>query len=210
MRFVLGSSSPARLATLQRAGVNPEVLDPQVDEDAVSAPSVSELVAALADLKGADVLNRLNELPSSTRPLSAAPTVVVACDTMLEFEGQPHGKPGSPERAIVRWYRMRGHQGVLHTGHHMSRVDPDGSVRTMTRVATTVVTFADLTDAEIAAYASSGEPERVAGAFTIDALGGAFITRIEGDPHNVVGISLPLVRQMLLDLGLSWFALWDQ
>lgn len=210
MRFVLGSSSPARLATLQRAGVRPEVLDPEVDEDAVTAASVSQLTATLAELKGTNVLGRLDELPSPPSLVPAAPTVIVACDTMLEFEGQPVGKPGTPERAIVRWYRMRGHQGVLHTGHHVIRVDPDGTVRASTRVGTTVVTFADLTDAEIAAYAASGEPERVAGAFTIDGLGGAFITRIDGDPANVIGISLPLVRQMLLDLGLSWHTLWDQ
>lgn len=171
--------------------------------------TTAELVATLAELKGADVRERLSELPNASQQAAGSPTVIVACDTLLEFEGQTFGKPGTPERAIVRWYRMRGHQGVLHTGHHMIRIDPDGAVRTITRVGTTVVTFADLTDAEIAAYAASGEPERVAGAFTIDGLGGAFVTRIEGDPHNVIGISLPLVRQMLLDLGLSWSSLWD-
>lgn len=127
---------------------------------------------------------------------------------MLEFEGRPHGKPGSAQEAILRWRRMRGQTGVLHTGHHVSVWDAAGNRRRISRVASTTVTFADLTDAEIAAYAATGEPERVAGGFTTDSYGGPFVTRMEGDPHNVVGISLPLVRQMLLDLGVQWHTLW--
>lgn len=199
MRFVLASSSPARLTTLRKAGVQPEVLVPDVDESAVAAPSPRELVAELARVKADAVLPRLDDEPGQL--------VLVACDTMLELDGKSYGKPGSPEAAERRWQAMRGRQALLHTGHDLV-VQRDGVRHRVNRVATTSVTFADLDDDEIRAYAATGEPQKVAGAFTIDSLGGPFVTRIEGDPHNVVGISLPLVRQMLLDLGVAWHTLW--
>lgn len=200
MRLVLASKSPARLLTLRQAGLFPEVLVSHVDESQFHADKVSQLVVKLASAKGEAVVASLGtQLPETT--------VVVACDSILELDGQPWGKPGTAERAIQRWYRMRGRSATLFTGHHIVLIEPD-RVRRSTRVASTIVTFADLSDAEIAAYAGSGEPEKVAGGFTIDGLGGAFVTRVEGDPHNVVGISLPLVRQMLLDLGIAWHTLW--
>lgn len=205
MRFILASKSPARRETLRRAGLRPEVLVSGVDEDRVHADKPADLVALLAEAKGDAVAATLRV---------HEPTAMVACDSLLEFEGRPNGKPGSAQEAITRWKRMRGQSGVLHTGHQVSvwvhGQDGNWMRTTMTRVASTTVTFADLTDAEIAAYAATGEPERVAGGFTTDAYGGPFVTRMSGDPHNVVGISLPLVRQMLLDLGVQWHTLWPK
>ncbi|HET9128074.1 MAG TPA: Maf family protein [Propionibacteriaceae bacterium] len=201
MRLVLASMSPARLATLRQAGLRPDVIYSDVEEDGFEADSVAELTAVLAREKGEAVVEKLGtSLPE--------PTVIVACDSMLELDGHPWGKPLTDDEALARWYRMRGRSATLHTGHHIVLVEP-GGVRRSTRVASTLVTFADLTDAEIGAYVATGEPQRVAGAFTIDGWGGAFVTRVEGDPHNVVGISLPLVRQMLIDFGIAWHTLWQ-
>lgn len=174
-----------------------------MDEDAVQHSGGPELTAELARRKGEAVLESLRRAGRLDEPL-----VVLACDSMLEVEGRVYGKPGTQDAAIVRWYRMRGRQGLLYTGHYAAVALGPDDVRHQVRVAETGVTFADLTDAEIAAYAATGEPQRVAGGFTIDGYGGAFITRVTGDPHNVVGISLPLVRQMLLDLGVAWHPLW--
>lgn len=204
-RLVLASSSPARLNSLRAAGLNPEVIAPTVDESSITESDPAELTRTLARLKGEEVLTRvLAESHDFTRPL-----VLLACDSMLEIEGRVHGKPGTAEAAVVRWYRMRRRQGLFFTGHYAAVVTAPSHVRSQVRVATTTVTFADLTDAEIAAYAATGEPQRVAGAFTIDGFGGAFVTSIQGDPHNVVGLSLPLVRQMLIDMGIGWHQLWD-
>lgn len=203
--MILGSSSPARLQSLRQAGIDPEVIVPEVDEEAVRLPGAPELTAELARLKGESIIERLRADGGLDEPL-----VLISCDSMLEIEGRVHGKPGTQEAAIVRWYRMRGRQGILHTGHYVALALGPDDIRSQVRVAATGVTFADLTDAEIAAYAATGEPQRVAGGFTIDGFGGPFVTRITGDPHNVVGISLPLVRQMLLDLGVAWHGLWRQ
>lgn len=204
-QVILGSSSPARLLSLQQAGIEPEVIEPDADEDSIEHTNATEVTGARARLKGESVLQQLQAAGRLTEPL-----VLLACDSMLDVEGRIYGKPGTPEAAIVRWYRMRGRQGVLYTGHHTAVIRGPHDITHQVRVAQTGVTFADLTDAEIAAYAATGEPQRVAGGFTIDGYGGAFITRISGDPHNVVGISLPLVRQMLLDLGVAWHSLWNQ
>lgn len=196
MRLILASQSPARLSLLRRAGLDPEVIVSGFDEDSVSHPDPGRLANLLATAKGTTVLPQVD-----------GDAILLACDSVLEFDGRARGKPGSPERVMQQWRRMRGGQGVLHTGHFVW-VSRDGQVRSASRVASTVVKFADVSDAELEAYAHTGEPERVAGGFTIDGLGGAFITGIEGDPHNVVGLSLPLVRQMLLDLGVAWHTLW--
>ncbi|MFC2641145.1 MAG: Maf family protein [Propionibacterium acidifaciens] len=202
MQLILASSSRARLETLRAAGLQPVPIRPETDETARIDESVSELTCRLAREKGEDVLRILRE-----QDLLGAATVLLACDTMLEFEGHTYGKPGTRASVVSRWMRMRGRQGVVHTGHYVA-VLRDGTMRQATREAVTVLSFADLTEQEIADYAATGEPEGVAGGFTIDSFGGPFITRIEGDPHNVVGISLPLVRQILLDLGVAWFDLW--
>jgi septum formation protein len=132
--------------------------------------------------------------------------VVLGCDSVLDLDGQALGKPGAPDEAVRRWRAMRGRSGVLHTGHCL-RDTATGNVAAAT--ASTTVHFADVTDAEITAYVATGEPLHVAGAFTVDGLGGAFVTGIEGDHHNVVGLSLPLVRDLMAELGRSWTDLWS-
>lgn len=198
IRVVLASASPARLFTLRRAGVRCEVIVSGVDESTVSAPTPRDLVATLAQMKGHAVLPGLEV---------GGETVVLACDSMLEFAGRAWGKPGSDAEAVRLLLRIRGGTGRLLTGHYVARLLP-GSRRELVRTAETVVRFADLADEEIDAYVATGEPAHVAGGFTIDALGGPFVAQVTGDPHNVVGLSLPLVRVMLADLGVAWPSLW--
>ena len=193
-RLVLASQSPARLATLRSAGLSPEVVVSGVDESAVALTDPAELSLELARRKAIAVAGVVG--PGA---------LVVGCDSVLELDGAAHGKPGSAEEAVARWRRMRGRSGVLHTGHWV--VDT-GFRRELGRGARTTVRFATLTDEEIEAYVGSGEPLHVAGAFTLDGLGGAYVTGIEGDPHNVVGISLPLLRELLGELGTAWHSLW--
>ena len=188
MRFVLASASPARLRTLRSAGLAPEVIVSGVDEDAITAGSARELVQALADAKAEAVADTL----------AAEPALVLGCDSLLEFDGLALGKPEDRAEAEARWRRMRGGRGVLHTGHCL--IDAGRHRRAVATVATTV-RFADVSDAEIAAYCASDEPLHVAGAFTIDGLGGWFVEAIEGDHHNVVGLSLPALRGMLAELA---------
>ncbi|WP_084648492.1 Maf family protein [Acidipropionibacterium thoenii] len=197
-RFVLASRSPARLATLRSAGIDPEVRVSGADETRRPGEPATELTARLARLKADSVVGALE---------ITGPTIVVACDSVLDLDGRVLGKPHTAETAMQWWYRLRGRSGVMVTGHHILLIGGSGSQQA-TRVGQTTVTFADLTDREVRSYAETGEPQRVAGAFTLDGFGGAFITRIDGDPHNVSGISLPLVRQMLLDLGVAWDSLW--
>lgn len=196
-RLVLASASPARLATLRGAGLDPEVVVSGVDESVVDSPDPAALALQLARLKARAVAALLADRPGAA--------LVVGCDSVLELDGAIHGKPGDAAEARERWRAMRGRDGVLHTGHCV--VDT-ATGRELARPADTVVHFADLSDAEIDAYVATGEPLRVAGAFTLDGLGGAFVRGIEGDPHNVVGISLPLLREMLAELGTPWTDLW--
>jgi nucleoside triphosphate pyrophosphatase len=199
VRLVLASASDARLRTLRNAGLDPEVFVSGVEEDSVSADEVTELTARLAQRKAEAVSARIDH--------GSGTTVVIGCDSMLELDGRAYGKPGTPAQAVRRWRRIRGHTGLLHTGHHVV-LQQDSEVTTRTAVASTLVHFAEITDEEIEAYVTSTEPLYVAGGFTIDGLGGPFITRIEGDHHNVVGISLPLLRTMLNELGIWWPSLW--
>jgi len=199
LRLVLASASPARLATLRSAGLDPEVIVSGVEETAVAGESPAELAGRLAGLKAAAVAAGLGA--------SANPTVVIGCDSVLELDGEAYGKPETSGRAVARWRRMRGRSGVLHTGHRVIlRQGRSETVRDAT--ASTTVWFADLSDAEIEAYVATGEPLQVAGAFTVDGLGGPFVTRIDGDHHNVVGISLPTLRTLLGELGVAWPRLW--
>jgi septum formation protein len=186
-RFVLASASPARLSTLRAAGIEPEVIVSGVDEDSVTATSTIELVVELAARKARAVVE---QVPGDT--------LVLGCDSLLELDGDALGKPGSVDDARQRWRQLRGRDAVLHTGHCLIDV---AAGRSVDRAASTGVRFADVTDDEIDAYCSTGEPSQVAGAFTIDGLGGWFVESIDGDPHNVVGVSLPLVRAMLRELG---------
>lgn len=200
MRFVLASSSPARLQLLRRAGLAPEVVAPDVDEAGVTAGTPAELVARLAELKGRDVVGRAGVGPGTD-------AVIVSCDSLLELDGHGWGKPGDDDEARRRWHGMRGREGTLLTGHHVVVVRA-GEPDQRTAVAATAVRFADITDAEVDAYVATGEPRDVAGAFTIDGYGAAFVESLTGDPHNVVGISIPLLRRMLADLDVEWTALW--
>lgn len=165
------------------------------DEETIVDPDPVRLVAALARAKA--------EAVASTYPSGPDDRLVIGCDSVLAFDGEIHGKPADAAEATTRWRRLRGHSGVLHTGHHVIH-----EMASRTAVASTTIDFAELTDAEIAAYVATGEPMAVAGAFTIDGLGGAYITGISGDHHAVVGISLPLVRTMLAELGIPWHTLW--
>jgi len=214
--LVLGSASPARLATLRRAGVRPYVLVSNVDEDAVVDQTVSrfgplapEDVALVLARAKCEAVSRC--LSGETCPPDApAGALVLGCDSVLELNGEAHGKPANEAEAVSRWQRMRGTSGVLHTAHWLidDRDNSDGGTgATMGAVASTIVHFAQVSDEEITAYVATGEPLQVAGAFTIDGLGGPFIAGIEGDHHNVVGISLPLLRGMLAEINVGWFDL---
>ncbi|MFJ4255138.1 Maf family protein [Microbacterium sp. NPDC090003] len=212
MRVCLASTSPARLMLLRQAGIEPLTLSPDVDEDAVAAAAAvergaelppAELVLLLGRAKAADVARRLSAEGSFDG-------VVIGGDSMFELGGRVYGKPYTAEEATRRWKEMRGATGVLHSGHSVFRVSPGAEPVEATATAAASVTFADdITDAEIAAYVASGEPLLVAGAFTVDSLGGAFITRVDGDPSTVVGMSLSTVRRLAAELGVVWTDLWN-
>jgi septum formation protein len=191
-KLVLASASPARLQTLRNAGLDPEVVVSGVDEDGVDGMPY-DVAAVLASQKAHAV--------AKLRP----DAYVIGCDSVLDLDGRALGKPLDADDAVQRWRDMRGRDGVLLTGHHV--VAPDG--REVHAVAATTVRFAEVDDAEIDAYVATGEPLRVAGGFTLDGLGGAFVHGVEGDPHNVVGISLPLLRGLMADLDVRWTDLWS-
>ncbi|WP_267243063.1 nucleoside triphosphate pyrophosphatase [Streptomyces sp. PR69] len=195
-RLVLASASPARLGLLRQAGLAPEVIVSGVDEDALSAPTPAELALVLAEAKAAAV---------AARP-EAASALLIGCDSVLELDGQALGKPADAEEAVTRWKAMRGRAGVLRTGHC---VIDTATGRRASATASTTVRFGDPTDAEIAAYVESGEPLHVAGAFTLDGRSAPFIDGIEGDHGNVIGLSLPLLRRLLAELGVSITELWS-
>ncbi|MFG2193195.1 nucleoside triphosphate pyrophosphatase [Streptomyces sp. NPDC048639] len=193
--LVLASASPARLGLLRQAGLAPDVVVSGVDEDAISADSPEELARLLAEAKAAAV---------AARP-EAAGALVVGCDSVLELDGQAYGKPTDAEDATARWKSMRGRSGILRTGHCV--IDTATERRT-SATASTTVRFGEPTDAEIAEYVASGEPLHVAGAFTLDGRSAPFIDGIDGDPGNVIGLSLPLLRRLLADVGTGITELW--
>lgn len=199
-RLVLASKSPARLATLQAAGIVPEVIISHVDEEAIEAAmpeaTPAELAQVLARAKATKVAEGLD-----------GPALVIGCDSVFEIDGVPYGKPGTAEIARERWHQMLGKAGTLHTGHHV--IDTDSGL-SAGATSSTVVHMGTMTEQEMNAYLATGEPLEVAGGFTLDGLGGAFIDSIEGDPSTVVGISLPTLRHLLSRLGVVWTDLWDQ
>lgn len=195
-RLVLASQSPARLGLLRQAGLAPEVIVSGVDEDALTADSPAELARILAEAKAAAV---------AARP-DAAGALVVGCDSVLELDGRPLGKPADAEDATARWKSMRGRSGVLQTGHCV--IDTAAGGRRVSATASTTVRFGEPTDAEIAAYVASEEPLFVAGAFTLDGRSAPFIDGIDGDPGNVIGLSLPLLRRLLAELDVAITDLW--
>jgi septum formation protein len=194
--LVLASASPARRTTLRAAGLDPIVIVSGVDESQLVDLPPAELALQLAELKCAAVAGR-DEVPVDA--------LVLGCDSVLELDGEALGKPLDEEDARARWRAMRGRSGVLHSGHCLRDA---ASGRVAAATGSTTVHFADVSDAEIDAYVATGEPLDVAGAFTIDGIGGAFVTRLEGDHHNVVGLSLPLLRELVLELGHAWPDLW--
>ncbi|MGI5486621.1 Maf family protein [Microtetraspora malaysiensis] len=191
--LVLASASPARLGVLRSAGLDPKVIVSGVDEDAITAETPAVLCLALAKAKADAVAASLEE------------GVVIGCDSVLELDGVAYGKPSSPEEAVSRWRSMRGRTGHLLTGHCVIDV---ASGRRAAEVGTTIVRFGAPTDEEISAYVASGEPLKVAGAFTLDGLGGWFVDGIDGDHGNVLGISLPLLRRLFGEVGVPVTSLW--
>ncbi len=209
LRLVLASASPARLATLRSAGIEPEVVVSDVDEDAALADavaaagrelSVAEQVTVLARVKAEAVAARLDTASPSGRS-----ALVLGGDSLLELDGVAHGKPGAAEVARERWRAMSGQRGTLHTGHHLLDL---ATGRAASGVASTQVDFGVVDDDEIDAYIATGEPLAVAGAFTIDGFGGAFVEGVQGDHHAVVGLSLPLLRRLVRELGHAYTRLW--
>ena len=205
MRLVLASTSPARLATLRAAGVEPLTISPGVDEDAV--------VAAAGHLEPAEMVEMLARAKAEAVAESHGSTIdglILGGDSAFVIDGIIHGKPHLPDVARERWLRQRGRTGVLYSGHWL--IDNRGGQNNAAVGVVThaEVTFADVTDAEIDAYIATGEPMHVAGAFTIDSLGGPFIESIIGDPHTVVGLSLPALRNLVRSFGIEWTELWNR
>ena len=200
---LLASASTSRYSLLKNAGITPLVQVSQVDEEAIAAKlspiATADLCVALATAKGEAVVKRITVTDNSN-------LLVIAADSMLEFEGESHGKPGNPDTAIARWKAMRGKYGYLHTGHWVMDLT-SGQVRS--GVAGAKVEFADISDAEIDAYVKSGEPLSVAGGFTHEGKSAAFITKMTGDSPAVGGISLVLLREFAKDMSIEWTELWD-
>ncbi|AFM16094.1 MAF protein [Mycolicibacterium chubuense NBB4] len=203
--MVLASRSPARLKLLRQAGVDPFVMVPTIDEEALaeslSPTSPEDVVLALARAKASDVVARL---PGDI----LSDCIVLGCDTLLLLGNDLYGKPGSTEAAVAQWKIMSGAIGRILTGHALLRVKAGSILSTETRPASADVYFGNPTDEEVAAYVTSGEPIETAGAFTLDGLGGWFVERIEGHPSTVIGLSLPELYQMVCRTGLSLHALW--
>ncbi len=200
---LLASASTSRYSLLMNAGITPLVQVSHVDEDAIaeklSPIATAELCVALAAAKGEAVVKDIKVTDSKN-------LLVIAADSMLEFEGESFGKPGTPNAAIARWKSMRGKNGYLHTGHWVMDL-VSGQVRS--GVAGAKVEFADISDAEITAYVESGEPLSVAGGFTHEGKSAAFITKMTGDSPAVGGISLALLREFTKDMSIEWTDLWD-
>ena len=194
-KIVLASASPSRLRLLTSAGIKPTVVVSGVDEEDVAYSQLTprELVTALAIVKAHTV-----------RTFIDYPALIIGCDSTFEFEGESLGKPGSAVNAIARAKRLRGNSGLLHTGHCI--IDTAKEIE-ISDVATTRVHFANMTDEEIESYVATGEPLHVAGGFTLDGISAPFITKIEGETSNVIGLSLPLLRNAVNQLGYKWFEL---
>ncbi len=191
--IVLASASPARLAVLRAAGLEPKVMVSGVDEAAFSAATPAELAGRLAQAKAAAVASGL-------------PTgLVIGCDSLLDLDGRALGKPASAADSVARWREMSGRTGTLVTGHC---VNTAATGQRAAGAAATTVRFGTPSEQEIAAYVASGEPLAVAGAFTLDGRGGWFVEGIDGDHGNVLGVSLPLLRRLLAGLGFGVTELW--
>jgi len=206
-KLVLASTSPARLRLLRDGGIEPITVSPGVDEELLTEDGLSsgeitnteDMVLLLARAKAEAVLGHPD----------AQGALIIGCDSSLDLDGEALGKPHEPEVAIERWKSMRGRSGRLYTGHWLiDNRDPANS-KAQGQATNTTVHFANLSDSEILAYVGTGEPLKVAGAFTIDGLGGAFIRAIEGDSHTVVGLSLSTLRDLCIKLGVDYPSLWS-
>lgn len=198
---ILASASPARLMLLRSQKINPIVIPSDINEKEIelkfSKESTAVIVKELSIAKANYVLKNNVSLNEG---------ILIAADSMLEFESESLGKPLNAEIAIQRWQKMRNKSGVLHTGHTVIRLD---NKQVISRVISTKVEFADIDDKEIFDYVATTEPLQVAGAFTIDSLGAAFIKQVQGDHSNVIGLSLPTLREIVREFGLSWTSLWE-
>ena len=193
--FVLASASPARRSLLQKAGIEPVVCVSEFDESQVELSDPIALVETLALGKAQTVAAQYSD------------ALVLGCDSVLSVRGEIHGKPANPEEAIARWQLMRGDVGILYTGHALIDTSRD---ETLVRCGITTVYFADVSDREIAAYVATGEPLKCAGCFALEGRGGLFVEKLEGCHSNVIGLSLPLLRQMLGELGYAVTDFWEE
>jgi septum formation protein len=192
--FVLASASPARKRLLQSIGIEPTVYVSNFDESQVQSRDPVLLVEVLAQRKAERVVPKFNS------------ALVMGCDSVLAVNGQIHGKPANAEEAILRWQEMRGNIGDLLTGHVL--IDTSKS-RMLVKCQITKVYFANVSDNEIKAYAATGEPLNCAGAFALEGKGSVFVEKIDGCHSNVIGLSLPLLRHMLADLGYGVTDFWN-
>ena len=196
-QFVLASTSPARKKLLADAGIEFLAVAPGVDEE--------EMVDRLKPQTAAELTSMLAEAKSLAAAAAFSDALVMGCDSALEFGDEILGKPLVPEVAVERWKKMRGKTGYVHSGHYLYDTNSEIGLAAVTQ---TKVHFANLSDIEIERYVATGEPLNVAGAFTIDGLGGAFVERIEGDYHTVVGLSLVELRRLVVGLGHDYQSLW--
>ena len=205
-RVVLASASPGRRMVLRQAGIDPFVIVSGVDEDAVIARQGPD--AAPGDVANALAAAKAEQVVANLEPSIASDCVVIGCDSMLFIDGALRGKPDSVADARRQWESMRGRHGVLHSGHCVIRLRDGSMTHREVESGATTVNFGTPSDDELTAYLASGESLRVAGAFTIDGLGGWFVDGIEGDPSNVIGLSLPTMRSLFIRVGLSIAGLW--
>lgn len=208
--FLLASASPARRRLLQTAGIDPIVCPSDVDESQIQKSEPAELVQTLAQLKAENIAGRLKngEVPVNAPrvPEGVASWLIAGCDSVLWLKGEIHGKPADAAEAIERWKMMRGNIGELYTGHALIDLAKDKS---LVRTQVTRVHFANVTDQEIEAYVSTGEPLKCAGCFALEGKGGLFVEKLEGCHTNVIGLSLPLLREMLAELGYNVMDFWQ-
>lgn len=193
--FVLASASPARRRLLQSAGIEPVVCVSDFDESQIQLSDLESLVQTLAQRKAETVAAQFES------------ALILGCDSLMLVNGEIYGKPDSPESAIARWQKMSGQVGELYTGHALIDLSHR---RTLIRCQVTRVYFAQMSDRAIKAYVATGEPLKCAGCFALDGRGGLFVEKIEGCHSNVIGLSLPLLRQMLDQLGYDITDFWQE
>ncbi|MBE9012133.1 septum formation inhibitor Maf [Pseudanabaenaceae cyanobacterium LEGE 13415] len=214
--FVLASASPARKRLLDMAGIPVMVYPSDFDESQIQITDPSKLVQILAEGKARSTMKNLFDRPSELPPgfFSTSPGLILGCDSILSIDGEIHGKPKDPEEAIARWKKMRGNVGELFTGHAFLQPYTTGQGALMpysplVRTQVTKVYFADISDRQIEAYIATKEPLSCAGCFALEGRGGLFVEKIEGCHTNVIGLSLPLLRQMLAELGYDVTDFWQ-